>query len=103
MKMKSIIMVHGVTKNMKSTYFSSNVSKRISVQEKIESKFAFIFRRLKIFKVMEQLIESRSSIQCRSHHVKLMRTNKTIPSLINKYKRSVGFKKYADRFKKLQT
>lgn len=51
---------------------------------------------------MESFITSRTSHQCRSHHIKIIRTFKSISLLVNKFKNSMGVKEYKEKLIKLK-
>jgi hypothetical protein len=48
-------------------------------------------RNSKVFKEMAAFISSRDGIQCRSHHMKLLRTHSKIRRIITHFKQELAF------------
>lgn len=63
-------------------YLSENIA--IPAAKKVII-FVYDHRNMKIFKLMSDFIGSRDGIQCRSHHIKQMRTHRQIKRIIQCY------------------
>ena len=48
----------------------------------------------RIFKRMALFVQSRDGIQCRSHHMKQLRTHKQVRKIILHYEQKIGGKVY---------
>ena len=50
---------------------------------------------------MSHLIMTRDPVQCRSHHMKQMKTLKSVNTILKKYKKKVGFVTYENKYNEL--
>lgn len=66
------------------------------MQQAAEEVRPHLSRTLRIFKQMARFVESRSSVQCRSQHQKLMKKFKTTARILLNYEEKTG----AERLKR---
>ena len=87
--------------NTSNMWFSLIFLGGSSIPKKKEGKLLIIPRNMRVYKLMSRMLKTRSSVQCRSHHIKLLRTFRNVNKIVANLQNKIGKQTYQATYDQL--